>query len=135
MKMIALTEDRRQQARSHADRPIRCHASIFGDAVFRDPILAPLKTQLTEAIVRQPAVDQMAGEPGAPFALRRHARPDRQDGHQDAQDHEYHEEQRLLTDGGGVSAAKRIEEIAAPVIQPVLQGHLQHGAAEYGRGQ
>jgi hypothetical protein len=72
----------------------------------------------------------MPGQPCPPLALHRHARPDRQDRHQDAQTGEQQEKQRLHPERGTVPATERIEKIAAPVIQPILQRQLQHGTAD-----
>ncbi len=106
-------EHRREHTGSHTDRRVRRHARILSEPVFRVPILALPEMKLTETIVRQPAIDQMPGQPCPPLALHRHARPDRQDRHQDAQTGEQQEKQRLHPERGTVPATERIEKIPA----------------------
>ena len=84
-------EQRGQHTGGHADLRFRRHTHILGDPVFRVPVLALLELELQEAIVCQPAFDQMPGQPSPPSALRRHTRPDGQDRHQDAQAREQQE--------------------------------------------
>ena len=95
--------------------------------------LAPQEVELKETIIRQPAIDQVPGQPRSPLYLCHHSRPDRQDCRQDAQACEQQEKQRLNPQGGAVAATECIEEIAAPIVQAVLQCQLQHGTAQQGQ--
>jgi len=125
----------REQSDSHGDRRVRRRPRVLGDPVFGVLVLAHRKSEVTEEIVRQPTIYEMPAQPGAPFALCRHARPYRQDRHEDAQAGERQKDQCLGSEGGTIPAAEGVEEIAAPVVQAILDHQLQQHSSDHERGE
>jgi hypothetical protein len=82
---------------------------VSGNILWRGAMTARSCVKLTETIVRQPAINQMPGQPCPPLALHRHARI----------------ATRMLK-----PASSRKSSAYIPIIQPILQRQLQHGTAD-----
>jgi len=76
-------------------------------------------------LVGEPVAENVGRKPLPPFALRGHARPDRDDRQADTHDRQRHKHGDLVPERVAVAARERIEEIAVPIIQAVLHGELR----------
>jgi hypothetical protein len=77
------------------------------------------------AIFRQPGCDEMGCEPLAPFALHRHATPYRHNCECNIGASKRYENEGFAPEYSGITTFERIEEIAIPVIQQVLNCQLR----------
>ena len=88
-----------------------------------------------ELIVGEPILDDLAGDAFAPFALRRHAPPDRGGGEQDARSGERYKQRRLGPKCRRVAPLESVEEMPIPIIQQVLHQQLQQDDENEDDGQ
>ena len=116
----------REQPDHEVDRRVGCEPGILGDPVFRILVLAVSQFYVKVAAAAQPRVDQMPADPRAPRALEGHAAPHGGHGEADAERGEQREKMGLVPEFGGVAELERIEEIAIPDVEAVLDEQLQH---------
>ena len=105
------------QADAEVDQRLGGPARVVGDAVFGVGRLLAADVEVVEALARQPAVDQMLHEPGAPAYLQRLARDDdadadRRHGRDDQPEHEHG-----LGQFADVAVLQAVEKPAVPMVE------------------
>ena len=112
-------EERRDHAGDEIDRRFGRDPHVVGDAVFRVLVVAAHQVELIVAPGREPAINQVVGEPLAPAPLNGHAGVDLRhvEGHARRQDCEV--EPREEQDRVAVLVLQRIEDGAVPPVHPI----------------
>jgi hypothetical protein len=117
------------QSDGQINRSVGGRASIDGDAVFGILVFAGDAFDAAVALVREPRFEDMRREKSSPVALGRHPAPHQSNRQSDAQERERREDQGLVPEALRIAAAQGIEEIAVPVVQPIL--HRKLGEAHH----
>ncbi len=123
------------QAGGEIDRRLGGDANIVGDPVFGVLMVAADQVELVVAAVADPAVEQMAAEPGTPAALRRHAGVDLGDRDADAGDQQREIEQRDEQHVRAVALLQGVEDRAIPDVHAVRGGEVQQHDRQQPAGQ
>ena len=119
-------QHRGQQADRKIDRRIRGQPRILGDAIFGVLVLAVPQIDAAVALVAQPGGNQVPADPGAPRTLEGHAAPHSRHRKADAERREQRQQMGLVPDLAAIAELERVEEVAVPQIEAVLDQELQH---------
>ena len=119
-------QHRGQQADHKIDRRVRGQPRILGDAIFGVLVLAVPQIDAAIALVAQPGGNQVPADPGAPRTLEGHAAPHGCHRKADAERREQRQQMGLVPDLAAIAELERIEEVAVPQVEAVLDQELQH---------
>ena len=119
-------QHRGQQADHEIDRRVGGQPRILGDAILGVLVLAVPQIDAAIALVAQPGGDQVPADPGAPRTLEGHAAPHGRHRKADAQRREQRQQMGLVPDLAAIAELERIEEVAVPQVEAVLDQELQH---------
>ena len=113
-----------KNADGEIDRRIGGNSRIVGDAAFGDLMVSRHQVELVIATVGEPIAYDAVDNPGAPLALHLHASVDRNDCEHNGRGGERKENAGLRENGRAILLLNRVEQIAVPHIQPVLDRKL-----------
>jgi hypothetical protein len=111
------------------DRRVRGQSRILGDAILGVLVLAVPQIDAAIALVAQPGGNQVPADPGASRTLESHAAPHRRHREANAERREQREQTGLMPDLAAIAQLKRIEEVAVPQVEAILDKELQHGGS------
>jgi hypothetical protein len=129
------SDQRRQEAERQIDRRVGGDSHVLGNPELGILMFSLDELQPLPAIRCHPSLQKVLAQPGTPAALGGHPTPDGCDGQRHRSRCQGHEQQGLVDQRRAVFAADRVEEAPVPLIQRILDQHLQQRDRQQEPGQ